>query len=545
MTYLPASIAGDPKARFATLLGLSHLSASLSWSSQAAALIGSEGLASAAARVSAGELDLSWPHLSLLSVSQSDQWLMALSWTWVLSALLLTLRVTPKLGLAVSLACAVSVSQASGPFLPFQWDLLLHEASLLGLLYLPIRLGVRTSHVSEAGRWALRALLFKLIWDSGVSKVMSGDELWRSLKALYLHFWTQPLPHIGAQVALALPEYLLRVGAYLTMAIELWVPWLLFLRVSRPFALWGALLALSFIGGARGQAPELMSLDTLLWLLFALALDERLLARWSPRLPRLPLGPTLTSAWAPVAPISLLMLLICATGSYGFFQLLTLSLCVPLFDLGANGDATARPAPRSRSLAWVAVGLWLSVSVILHLPWAPRPLTQSTLLRGAYRVTQTQLSPLQLTARYGLFARMTKSHAELIIEGSDHGERWVPYLLPYQVNGGASPPPIAGLHMPRVDWMLWFEALQPSCQEGWLLDLLEGIFQGRPAVMGLFSTEHGTPPRYLRVRRVSYTPAQDRFWSARDAGYFCPALSEVELRRARAQLKGLPALPAR
>jgi len=542
MAYLPASLAGDPKGRFATLLGLSHLSASLSWVTQASTLIGSQGIRPVATQVSSGELLFAWPHLSLLSLSQSDAWLSTLGWVWALSALLLSARVAPKLTLGVSLVCAVSLSQGASPFLPFQWDILLHEASLIGLLYLPARLGRATTPSNEVGRWLLRLLLFKLIWDSGLSKVLSADELWRSLKALYLHFWTQPLPHVGATVATQLPEFILRMGTYLTIAIELWVPCLLFLKVKRPALLWAVLISFSVIGATLSSAPTLTSMDTLAWLAFAIALDERLISLWRPHLPWLPLGPRFAPGWGPAVPIGILMLLISATGSYGFFQLLTLSLLTPLFDLGAQGDASPAPAPISRATSWSVAGLWVLVSLALHLPWAPDTLKRTPEARAVYQATLTHVSPLQLIARYGLFAQMTRSHDELIIEGSADGERWDPLPLPYQVNGASAPPPMAGLYMPRVDWMMWFEALQPSCHEGWLLDLLEATLEGRAPALSLL-TSKATAPTYLRVKRVRYRPSAVGFWSARDAGYYCPAMTLQELRHARAKLRGLPQLP--
>jgi len=539
-----------PRGLFTTALGLSHLSASLSWSAQAASLIGSEGLSPLAARVSSGATALSWPQLSLLSWSQSDAWLYTVGALWVLSALALSAQRLPRLSLALCLSCALSISQAASPFLPFQWDILLHEASLLGLFYVTSSAhGLASEPWTRArwlGAWGLRLLLFKLVWDSGLAKLLGGDELWSSLKALYVHFWTQPLPHQGAALAAQLPELILRSGAYFTLAVELWVPFLFFARVRHPLPLWALLIGLSLIGGVTGRGPTLIGVDSALYFGLALLLDERLMARWisASGAQSWWLGPRLNQAWAPAAPIALLMLLISATGSYGFFQVLTLSLCVPLFD---------RPPPELR-LSWapsaylsaLALSLWICVSVALHAPWLPRSLTSSEGGRAAQRWLSRELIPLQLIGRYGLFARMTRSRAELIVEGSDDAQRWWRYELPYQPRGEPTAPPMAGLHMPRLDWMFWFEALAPSCREGWLLELLEGLFEGRETLTQRLSPGEGAhpPPRYLRVRRLSYRPSAHSFWSAHEAGTFCPIMTHSALKRARAQHRASPKLPS-
>jgi uncharacterized membrane protein YphA (DoxX/SURF4 family) len=81
--------------------------------------------------------------------------------------------------------------------------------------------------------WLFRLLLFKLRFLSGLAKVISGDEGWRQLTALQHYFETQPLPHVGAWHAHQLPDWLLRVGTGGTLFVELIVP--LFFLLPRRF----------------------------------------------------------------------------------------------------------------------------------------------------------------------------------------------------------------------------------------------------------------------------------------------------------------------
>jgi len=85
----------------------------------------------------------------------------------------------------------------------------------------------------------LHWVLFRLRFLSGLSKLLSGDESWANFTALKYYFETQPLPHIGAWYAHQLPEWLLRAGVGWTFFVELLVPFLMFLpRQPRLFAAW-------------------------------------------------------------------------------------------------------------------------------------------------------------------------------------------------------------------------------------------------------------------------------------------------------------------
>jgi len=55
-----------------------------------------------------------------------------------------------------------------------------------------LRLEVRQP--SPVVQWLLWLLLFKLMFLSGATKLLSGDPTWRNLTALDVYFETQPLP---------------------------------------------------------------------------------------------------------------------------------------------------------------------------------------------------------------------------------------------------------------------------------------------------------------------------------------------------------------
>src|SRR5262249_43014516 len=121
----------------------------------------------------------------------------------------------------------------------------------------------------------LRWLLFRLMFMSAVVKWMSGDVAWHTFAAMRYHYETQPLPPWTAWYFHQMPVWFGRMSVGAVFFFEGVVPFLYFFpRRARLFAF----------------------------------------------------GCT-----------ALLQLLILATGNYGFFNLLSLVLCVPLLD-----DATLK-----------------------------------------------------------------------------------------------------------------------------------------------------------------------------------------------------------
>ncbi len=84
--------------------------------------------------------------------------------------------------------------------------------------------------------WLFRWLLFKLRFMSGLSKLTLGDPAWSGLTALNTYFEVQPLPNPLAWYAHQLPEFLLRSATAATLVIEILVPFMMFMPRRWRFA---------------------------------------------------------------------------------------------------------------------------------------------------------------------------------------------------------------------------------------------------------------------------------------------------------------------
>ncbi len=298
--------------------------------------------------------------------------------------------------------------------------------------------------------WLYRLLLFRFVFLAGVVKYTSGDPTWHELTALDYHFWTQPLPAPPAWYAGHLPHAVLAAMTAGTLMVELFLVFLIFLP-RRPRAVGGAIILAFQLG-------------------------------------------------------------IVLTGSYNFFNLLTMLFCLFLFDDQALGcilpaklvarveKSAPRPGPMATALATLVALIVVPVGV--NLMWQP---VMGTSLPFADAIAET-VSPFLIVNPYGVFAVMTTSRPAIAFEGSDDGKTWREYVLPYL------PGPVTRAlswnfpHQPRLDWQLWFAAFEGLGRNLWIERLVHGLLQGREPVLDLFAEnpfpDH--PPKYVRAELYDY-----------------------------------------
>jgi lipase maturation factor 1 len=406
-------------------------------------------------------------------------------------SLLLMLGIAPLPVLLVLWALYLSLSTASGVFLSFQWDTLLLEAGFLALFLAPLKWLDRPSKAvppSWIALWLIRLLLFKLMFLSGVVKLTSGDDCWKDLTTLTYHYITQPLPAWTSWYAYHLPLWFQKVSLVVAMAIELVIPFFFF-------------------------APR----------------NFRYLAAFS---------------------TAFLMLMIGLTGNYNFFNLLTIVLCVPLFDDRfwrglMPGQWTAplerwEPPSRPRRVrglihaAFAVVFLYISTLRGVNGSW-PRHREKPAFATSEFaNDVQQWTSPFRTINAYGLFRVMTRERPEIVIEGSNDGLNWTPYEFRWKPGDPNRRPRFVQPHQPRVDWQMWFAALGHHSRNPWLINMMRRMLQGSPEVLAFFEVNPfpDEPPKYLRAVRYQYrfsdrdAPREPGAWWSREyVGLYAPPMA--------------------
>jgi hypothetical protein len=220
----------------------------------------------------------------------------------------------------------------------------------------------------------------------------------------------------------------------------------------------------------------------------------------------------------------LLQVLILATGNYTFFNVLTIALCPFLFIEPRRAPAVPKPARLHRAVS-IALAAFIGVTtglLFLDLFAVDLPPGGSFILHA--------IAPLRIVNRYGLFTVMTVERPEIVVEGSDDGETWRAYELRYKPGDLMRAPPIVAPHQPRLDWQMWFAALENDQQNRWFVNFMLKLLQGEPVVLRLLQSNPfpAAPPRYIRARLYLYEFTgfgEKGWWKRQERGLYFPAVS--------------------
>jgi len=433
---------------FLRLFGLIALSAFMSFGVQAMGLIGSGGITPLHDFVSAVTEQIGGARWLLAPMvfwwNDSDAAIQAVCWAGAAFSVLLTLGALPRLSLFMIYALYLSLVYGGQTFMTYQWDIFIVETAFAALLL---------AFVTTPGLWILRWLLFRFMFLSGCVKLLSMDPNWWNLHALEYHFLTQPLPTPLAWYAAQMPPGALHVLCGVVFVVEMLLPFLIFAPRRLRFA-----AAVGFMG---------------------------------------------------------LEIAIFLTGNYNWFNLQTMLLCLPLLDDQALESLMPRKffafvsahAPvRQPNIYTRRIVLGISVLIIFcslvqtSMRFGERP-------PGAFMAINHMVGPLQIANTYGLFAVMTTARNEIVVEGSDDGQNWKEYEFKYKPGDLTRRPPWNIPHQPRLDWQMWFAALEDPRDLPWFRQFLRRLLKNAPAVTALLAKnpfpDH--PPRFVRAQFYDYT----------------------------------------
>ena len=326
--------------------------------------------------------------------------------------------------------------------------------------------------------WLFRWLLFKLRFMSGLSKMTSGDPAWSGLTALNTYFEVQPLPNPFSWYAHQLPEVILRAGTAATLIIEILVPFMMFMPRRWRFA-----------------------------------------AAW------------ITIIW---------QLLIILTSNHNWINLLTIALCLFLFDdkalrrvvpLKLHTFHPVRSATsqlvkliRTSTLSLMAAFIVVISSAQLVMLSTGQPVS------GAMARVLEHMESYRVFNMYHVFPTMTTERIELVVSGSIDGTEWRQYRFAYKPEALDQQPQLVMPHQPRLDWQMWFVPLHPK-HLPWFEEFLYALLQNSPDVTALLAHDPfpDQAPRYIKVDAYRYTfttPEQreqtGRWWNSEALGPFLP-----------------------
>jgi predicted DCC family thiol-disulfide oxidoreductase YuxK len=227
--------------------------------------------------------------------------------------------------------------------------------------------------------------------------------------------------------------------------------------------------------------------------------------------------------------------LIFLTGNYTFFNLLAMSLYLFLFDDAALARLRlkARTARIRPAVAATVAGivLVLSVAELWGMFFGGSSEEGNTLVRLA--------APYGIVNTYGLFAMMTTSRPEIIVQGSRDRETWLDYEFKYKPGDLRQRPRWVAPFQPRLDWQMWFAALAGPRGAPWFDNFMVRLLQGSPEVLGLLDKDPfpAAPPKYIRALLFDYSFTDfamrhetGAWWRRRPQGMYFPGISLDDVR---------------
>ena len=473
-----------PRWLFLRSLGLIFFSAFFSLAFQIHGLIGAQGILPATVYLRQlsglmGAVEKIWYAPTLFWINSSDAALSIVIVLGFIASILLVLNVAPRAMIAVSTILFLTCIAALQDFSSYQSDGMLMEAGFISFFFAPrgIRPGLGAiDPPSRISLFMLRWEWFRIYFESGLVKILSGDPTWRNLTAMDQYYQNGPLPAWPGWYVQHFPHWYHAFTVLLTFFVELILVWALFLPRRIRIASFVVFTALQI--GIITTANYAF-LNYLVLCLGVLLLDDRFLTRL-----RFPFVET---------------------------------------QLGEPGGR-ARVFRRVEAVVLAATFyttivtfLWGGSTSILALP-------------------NRLLAPFRIANAYGLFAVMTPARYEIEFQGSTDGRAWLPYHFRYKPQDVFEHPGFYAPYQPRFDWNLWFASLAPWQQNPWVVMTEQRLIEGSSSVLSLFRDDpfHGKPPNVVRtvIYQYWFTDLATKhktgaWWRREELGEFGPAMERA------------------
>src|SRR5438309_3970876 len=381
-------------------------------------------------------------------------------------------------------------------FSGYQSDGMLLEAGFISLFFAEpgLRPGFAPEHPpSRASLFLLQWEWFRIYFESGVVKFMSGDPEWRNFTAMDEYYQNGPLPTWIGWYVQHLPHWFHAATVWATLSLELGIVWMLFLPrrwriicffIVTPWQI-GVILTANYT-----------FLNYLVLVLGVLLLDDQFLSpllreNWRKRIHR-QLGSRGSLEGSPA----------------GWAQRVRRSLRLAGLSIGAM------------MLTWIAYATTAEM-MLLRVPLPKWPIAA--------------LQPFRIANEYGLVAVMTRQRYEIEFQGSMDGQNWIAYPFRYKPQALNEAPRIYAPYQPRFDWNLWFASLGSWREYPIVPNTEVRLLSNDKDVLQLFADNpFPQPPREIRTLLWQYwftSMAEKRqtgmWWRRQLLGRYAPTLGKT------------------
>src|SRR5580698_7664752 len=172
-----------------------------------------------------------WYAPTLFWYSSTDAMLMTVVWIGIATSILAFLNLWPRLSFFICFVCFLSFVAATSVFSSYQSAGMLLEAGFLALFFAPRGLlpgWGADDPPSRASEFLLKWEWFRIYFESGMVKLLSGDVEWRNFTAMDEYYQNGPLPTWIGWYVEHLPHWFHAATVAGTLILELGLVFMLF-----------------------------------------------------------------------------------------------------------------------------------------------------------------------------------------------------------------------------------------------------------------------------------------------------------------------------
>ncbi|XP_040580408.1 LOW QUALITY PROTEIN: lipase maturation factor 2 [Lepeophtheirus salmonis] len=443
-----------------------------------------------------------------------------------------------KMGFLLNWILYLSLYQVGGRFLWFQWDILLLEVGFLCILVAPFREDGKSRPWDRLNMECVRWLLFRMMFANGLVKLTSECPSWWNLTAMPLHYESQCIPTPASWFTFnLLPESFHKFSVAWTFMIEIPMTFLFYAPTVglRRFS-YSQQIFLMIIIMVTGNynffnflfMALCISLSDDSWWNKALRTKRHFLVRFVFSCFNISVILSLVTGFVYYFmndkyefeiqfKLKELKHFIAITTSFGiavaafFFLFFLFWMIILIINSLKQGFFTFL-----QNLYWGSIyGLMAAGIFIKSVPVFVGGLDGAIMPPIIAQMDTTildRLDSFHLVNSYGLFRRMTGvgGRPEVVILGSDDRQNWEEYQFLYKPGNITAMPRYVLPHQPRLDWQMWFIALQGKFNlDRWFVTMCHRFLQGQRTVLDLLDRRNNpfdkrAPPKYLKAHLYHY-----------------------------------------
>ena len=465
------------------ILGFVYFFAFISLATQVIPLIGENGILPAKNFLEAFRFDSkidAFFHLpTIFWFRISDSMLLALAWAGVIISFIVMIGFANAPVMLVLWILYMSFVHVGQLFYSYGWEIQLLETGFLAIFLCPL-LDMRPFPKNAPSTfviWLFRWLAFRIHLGAGLIKIR-GDSCWRDLTCLYYHYETQPIPNPLSPWFHFMPKWFHKLGVLWNHFIELIVPFFIF-------------------------SPGILR-----WIAGILMISFQFILILSDNLSFL--------NWITIVPVI-------ACFDDNFFRKIMPKFITSKAEYASAHKRICRP---QKIISWILVVMISLLSI---------PVVQNLFSSG--QVMNTSFGNWDVVNTYGAFGSVGKFRHELVLEGTAEEiltpeTAWKAYEFKAKPTDIYRKLPIIAPYQSRIDWQIWFAAMERPEQNPWLVHLIWKLLDNDKDALSLLA---GNPfpeksPKYIRVEYYIYRFAppdgkSKAVWKREYIGQWLPPLS--------------------